>query len=249
MGTWSAGSFGNDDALDYVGNLSSFDEVVGMVATFLARPEGLSAWEACQALAACDLLAAGLGRAAADLRELSDLTLRAVSDDTLAKAKALIEHVRNSSELVDLWEDDVDEWYASLDALLIRLTPSAPYSPPDPEPERPVDYIGHCYVCYEPVTERDGLVFEYSHGGGVLGATPHRACIDAKLDGPGPHWTPEGAPLSAARFQMVVDMGYDPNNLMPNGDILPAARRRLMLEVGYKESHLTEDGHLKSTEP
>jgi hypothetical protein len=48
---------------------------------------------------------------------------------------------------------------------------------------------------------------------------------------------------------MVVDMGYDPDDLMPNGDILPAARRRLMLEVGYRESDLTEEGHLKSSEP
>ncbi|MCV3274209.1 DUF4259 domain-containing protein [Roseobacter sinensis] len=249
MGAWSAGSFGNDEALDYVGGLSSFDAVTETVAAFSAKPVGLGAGDACAALAACDLVAAGLGRAPADLPELPDIKLRAVSQDTLDQATALVKHVRTRSELAELWDDDAEEWHEALDALLIRLTPSAPYTQPEPKPERPADYIGHCYVCHEAVTERDGLAFEYDDGGGVLGATPHRACIDAKLDGAVPHWTPDGTPLPTARRQMVVDLGYDPEDLMPNGDILPAARRRMMLEVGYRESDLTEDGHLKPREP
>ncbi|MEM9229957.1 MAG: DUF4259 domain-containing protein [Pseudomonadota bacterium] len=250
MGAWSAGSFGNDDALDYVDGLSGFDAVIETVATFRAQPVGLEAGEACVALAACDLLAAGLGRPSADLPELPEIKLHAVSEDTLDQAKALVEHVRTNSELAELWEDEAQEWNDELDALLIRLTPSAPYTPPEPKRDLPSDFIGHCYVCYGAVTERDGLDFQYNDsGGGTLGSTPHRACIDAKLEGPGPHWAPDGAPLPATRRQMVVDMGHDPEDLMPNGDMLPAARRRLMLEVGYKESDLTEDGHLKSSEP
>lgn len=249
MGAWSAGSFGNDDALDYVNGLSSFDAVIQTVAAFSAKPVALEAGDACVALAACDLLAAGLGRAPADLPELSEVKLRAVSQGVLDEATALVMHVRSRSELAELWEDDAEEWHEALDALLIRLTPSAPYTPPEPKPEKPADYIGHCYVCYEAVTERDGLAFEYDDGGGaVLGATPHRACIDAKLDGIGPYWKPDGTPLPLARRQMVIDLGYDPEDLMPNGDLLPAARRRIMLEVGYRESDLTEDGHLKSRE-
>ena len=249
MGAWSAGSFGNDDALDYVEGLSGFDAVIETVAAFSAQPEGLEAGDACAALAACDLLAAGLGRPPEDLPDLPSITLHAVSEDTLALAKALVSHVRATSDLAELWEDDLEEWHESLDALVIRLTPSAPYAPPEPKPDLPADYIGHCYVCYEAVTERDGLRFEYDDGMGVLGSTPHRACIDAKLDGPGPHWSPDGAPLPTARRQMVMDMGFDPEDLMENGDILPAARRRLMLEVGYRESDLTEDGYLKPREP
>ncbi len=196
MGAWSAGSFGNDDVLDYVDGLSSFDGVTETVAALSAEPEGLGAGDACAALAACDLLAAGLGRPPEDLPDLPSITLRAVSEETLDQAKALVEHVRATSELAELWEDETEEWHGSLDALLIRLTPSAPYTPPEPEPEPdlPVDYIGHCYVCYEAVTERDDLRFEYDDGMGVLGSTQHRACIDAKLDGPGPHWTPNGRP-------------------------------------------------------
>ena len=172
-----------------------------------------------------------------------------MAQDTLDQATALVKQVRTKSELAELWEDDTEEWHEALDALLIRLTPSAPYTPPKPKPERPADYIGHCYVCYEAVTERDGLKFEYDDGMVTLGATPHRACFESKLDRPGPHWTPNGTPLPTARRQMVVDLGYDPEDLMPNGDVLPAARRRMMLEVGYSESDLTEDGHLKPREP
>jgi hypothetical protein len=250
MGVWSTGSFGNDVALDYVDDLSGFNAVIKTVAAFWAQPGRLETGEACVALAACDLLAAGLGRPSVDLPELPEIKLHAVSEDTLDQAKALVEHVRTNSELAELWEDEAQEWNDELDALLIRLTPSAAYTPPKPKQELPSDFIGYCYICYDAVTERDGLEFQYNDsGGGTLGSTPHRACIDAKLDGPGPHWAPDGAPLPATRHQMVVDMGYDPDDLMPNGDILPAARRRLMLEVGYRESDLTEEGRLKSSEP
>lgn len=249
MGTWSAGSFGNDDALDYVEGLSSFDTVIETVAALSAQSKGLEAGDACAALAACDLLAAGLERPPGDLPELPDLKLRAVPGETLDQAKALVKHVRATSDLAELWEDEAEEWHDELDALLVRLTPSEPYTAPEPKPELPADFIGHCYVCYEAVTERDGVRFEYNDGGGgVLGSTPHRACIETKLDGSGPHWAPDGTPLPAARCQMVVDLGYDPEDLMPNGDILPAARRRMMLEVGYRESNLTEEGYLKPRE-
>lgn len=39
MGTWSAGSFGNDDALDYVDGLSNFDSVIETIVSFSAQPE------------------------------------------------------------------------------------------------------------------------------------------------------------------------------------------------------------------
>ena len=249
MGAWSTGSFGNDDALDYLEGLSDFDAVIETVTVLSARPDDLDVRNATAALAACDLVAAGLGRPPADLPELRDIRLRTVSETVLGQAKTLVDHVRTTSELAELWDDDLDEWHASLDALLIRVTPEAPYTPPESEPwaELPDNFIGHCYVCRDVVTERDGLKFDYDDGtGGIFGATPHRACIEAKLDGRGPHWTPDGAPLAAARRQMVIDFGHAPEDLTEHGDLLPAARRRLMLAMGYRESHLTEDGFRKS---
>lgn len=79
---------------------------------------------------------------------------------------------------------------------------------PEAKRELSTDFNVHCYICCEAVTERDGLTFEYSGGGGgVLGSTAHRSCIETKLDGPGPRWTPDGTPLPAARRQMVIDIG------------------------------------------
>ncbi|MEM6889645.1 MAG: DUF4259 domain-containing protein [Pseudomonadota bacterium] len=248
MGTWSAGSFGNDDALDYVDGLSSFDAAIETVMAFSAQPKRFDACDACVALAASDLLAAGLGRPPGDLPDVQHISLCAVSEDTLEHARTLVAQVRRTSELAELWEDDAEEWHEALDALVVRLTPSAPYTPPEPQPELPADFLGHCYVCRKVVTARDGLEFWFEDGGGWMGQTPHRACIDAKLDGPGPHWTPDGAPLPAARRQLVIDLGYAPEDLTENGDVLPEARRRMMLEVGYRESDLTEDSHLRPRE-
>ena len=198
MGTWSAGSFGNDDALDYVDSLTSFEDVIEPVVTVSVRPEGLSVSDACTVLAACDLLAAGLGRPPVDLPDITNISLRPACDRTLEQAKTLVDHVRASSELVELWEDEAEEWHGSLEALLIRLTPSVPYTPPEPKRELSADFIGHCYICYGAVTERDGFAFQYDDGGGgVLGSTPHRACIEAKLAGTSPHWPPDGAPMPA----------------------------------------------------
>ena len=90
MGAWSAGSFGNDDALDYLDGLSSFDVVIETVAALSAKTVALETGDACVALAACDLLAAGLGRAPADLPALPNIKLRAVSQDTLDQATALV---------------------------------------------------------------------------------------------------------------------------------------------------------------
>ncbi|MCV3274407.1 DUF4259 domain-containing protein [Roseobacter sinensis] len=160
MGARSTGSFGNDDALEYVEGLPGFDAVIETVAVFWVQPKGLEAGEACAALAACDLLAAGLGRPPADLPELPNIRLRTVPEDTMERAKALVEHVRTTSELADLWEDETEVWHGSLDALLIRLTPSTPFTPLEPNLNPPADFIGHCYVCYESGTERDGLALE-----------------------------------------------------------------------------------------
>ena len=109
MGTWGAGSFGNDHALDFVDGLTSFDLVIETIANLLAQNGELGADEACSALAACDLLAAGLGRPPGDLPDLPDISLLRVSDDVLQDAKTIVARVRDRSELAALWADTEDE--------------------------------------------------------------------------------------------------------------------------------------------
>lgn len=227
MGAWSTGSFGNDDALDFVDGLTSFDMVTSLIASLAGRKGNLETKEACCALAACDLMATGLGRPPGDLPDLPDITLRGVSDDALKTARAVVARVRDASELAELWddtEDEGEEWRSEIEALLVRLTPSLPYEAPAPstEPDKPDDFIGYCLICYGMVTERNGLRFEYSEGGSTMAIYPHRRCIEERVPGSGPYWYEDGSPT-------------------------PPMRRQLMLALGFEDSDLTEAGQVRTT--
>lgn len=215
MGAWASGSFGNDTALDFVGELKDFASLRSTLTKFEKDRGELDADDASIALAACDLLAAAIGRPPADLPDVPDFEKEEVSEDLLDSAKALVKRVREDSELAELWaEDDDVEWQAELDALLLRLTPSAPYDAPQKqkgkpkEQELPDDFLGHCYLCYEPVTERDGFLFEITvEGGGTISIHPHRRCIEKLI--PGPHWEEDGSPNEKTRKKLMQDMGFE----------------------------------------
>ncbi|MEM6636513.1 MAG: DUF4259 domain-containing protein [Pseudomonadota bacterium] len=216
MGSWSAGSFGNDTALDFAGGLKSFGAVLQTISEVSETAAEMDADTASIALAACDLIAAGIGRPPGDLPELPDevdLQAAEVPAEILDSAKRLVARVRKNSELAELWaEEDAEEWLSELDALVVRLSPSLPYDPPEKpkQPELPDDFLGYCYVCYGMVTERDGLLFEHRvEGGGTLSTHPHRKCIEERIGGPGPFWHPDGAPTEVARRKLMEDMGYE----------------------------------------
>ena len=128
MGVWAAGNFGNDVALDFVDGLSDFKEVWSAITEIASRTGELDADESCIALAACDLLAASLGRPPADLPDALGFKEEGVPDAILDIAKSLVARVQKTSELSELWaEDDESEWQIVLDDLILRLTPSIPY--------------------------------------------------------------------------------------------------------------------------
>ena len=211
MGAWDTGSFGNDTALDFVDDLKGFATVRGTLKKLEKDRDELDANDASIALAACDLLAAAIGRPPADLPDVPDFQQEKVSDDLLKTAKAIVKRVRENSELAELWaEDDDSEWQAELDALLLRLTPSAPYEAPQKgkeQQELPDDFLGHCYLCYGAVTERDGFLFEIEmEGGGTISIHPHRYCVEELI--PGPHWEKDGSPNEKTRKRLMQDMGF-----------------------------------------
>ncbi len=212
MGTWAAGSFGNDAALDFAADLKDFAALRGTLIKFEKKSGELDADEASVALAACDLLAAAIGRPPADLPDGSEFRKQKVSDDLLDSAKRIVKRVREKSELAELWsEADDAEWQTELDGLLHRLTPSTPYKAPKKKKkpaEVPDDFLGHCYLCSEPVTERDGFKFEYEMpAGGTLSIHPHRSCIEKLISGP--HWNEDGSPSGKTRKRLMQDMGFE----------------------------------------
>ncbi|TQV83821.1 DUF4259 domain-containing protein [Denitrobaculum tricleocarpae] len=210
MGTWAAGSFGNDTALDFADELKDFAALCETLVKFGKNTDELDADEASTALAACDLLAVAIGRPPADLPDGPDFSKEEVPDNLLDSAKAIVQRVRETSELAELWsEEDDAEWQAELENLLLRLTPSAPTKAParEEQPEIPDDFLGHCYLCSGPVIERDGINFEYTmQGGGTLSIHPHRSCIEKLI--PGPHWNEDGSPSENTRKRLMKDMGF-----------------------------------------
>jgi hypothetical protein len=129
MGTWGTGNFDNDKAADYAAtfqddpNETLLLETLGAVAAE-GYPE---APEACEALAAAEIIAAVLGKGVRGLPEdllLSANNLSLSNPDAAQKlARRAIKAVLKKSELKELWEDtdDYDAWVAALEGLLERL--------------------------------------------------------------------------------------------------------------------------------
>lgn len=211
MGVWDSGSFGNDTALDFVSDLTDVAQIPGILEKFDQSTGSLDADDASIILAACDLVAAAIGNPSDDLPDIPNFANEDIPSALLKTAKSSIKRVREQSELADLWaEDDDTEWQAALDDLLIRLTPSKNPRKAAPKKKRKKiadDFLGHCYICVEPVTERDGICFEHNMaGGGVCSLHPHRACIEQLI--PGPHWEEDGSPTEQTKKRLLQDMGF-----------------------------------------
>ncbi len=132
-GAWDVGSFDNDDALDWVWELSESDDLSIIEDSLQAAVESTDYLEAPTgsiAVAAAEVVAALRGKPGSKLPpEVSEWTNAhklAISDALLRIARTAVAQVRNaeSSELAQLWSDS-DEmaslWHAELDDLLERL--------------------------------------------------------------------------------------------------------------------------------
>jgi uncharacterized protein DUF4259 len=137
MGTHGIGIFDNDDAWDWVHSFErakSLAFVEGTLDTVIAAGSNyLEAPEACQALAAADVVARALGRPGQHAYELAAIdewierTRPAATQHLARKAVLAIERIlAERSELRDLWEeggasDDSREWRAIVADLKARL--------------------------------------------------------------------------------------------------------------------------------
>lgn len=131
MGAWGAGSFENDDALDFVGDLADGGDVAQLRAALEAIPrEGyIEAMDATNALAAAEIVAAAHGRPGPDLPEAMTAWVakhRAnVNAKMLTFARDVVKRITEDeqSELRELWaeSDSFAEWKAAVDGLLKRL--------------------------------------------------------------------------------------------------------------------------------
>lgn len=132
-GAWDTGPFSNDDALDWVweltqsNDLSVIEAALGSAAN---SPGYLEAPTASMAIAAAEVVAALRGNPRPELPDEVTKWVQAnnvvVRDDLLKIARRAIENTRKkeSSELAQLWMDSdelMDAWLEALDDLLKRL--------------------------------------------------------------------------------------------------------------------------------
>jgi hypothetical protein len=130
MGAWGAGSFENDDAMDWVIGLTkgSGDSVIrGALAPLASTDDSYLEAPTCSiAIAAAEAVAAASGHPTASLPEevLGWVDKKpAVATDLVVLARAAVDRIVRKSELKDLWDesDSADGWRAAMTDLRRRL--------------------------------------------------------------------------------------------------------------------------------
>jgi hypothetical protein len=140
MGAWGAGSFENDDALDFLADFEDRPSVARIeaaldAATSLDADDYLESHECCVALAAAELVAAAK-RAPPEGQEFEPATAAFLEQEMnatelarlAAQALAAVDRIANDSELKELWDDpDVEEqaraqWEIAVADLRTRLS-------------------------------------------------------------------------------------------------------------------------------
>jgi hypothetical protein len=129
MGAWGAGSFDNDDAHDWLGDLEEAEdaellrETLGTVAD-LADDDYAEGPECSAAIAAAEVVAAGRGNPARKLPDEVGRWLRShpLDDADRDLAVRAVARVRRASELKELWDEgDAAAWHAIIADLDSRL--------------------------------------------------------------------------------------------------------------------------------
>jgi hypothetical protein len=130
MGAWGAGSFENDDAMDWTVGLAegSGDAVLREALTPVATTDDryLEAPDCSIAIAAAEAVAAARGHPNVSLpdevvrwvRNKPDLTV-----DLVVLARSAVDRIAGKSELRDLWDesDSAEAWRAAMTDLRARL--------------------------------------------------------------------------------------------------------------------------------
>ena len=131
MGAWSHEPFGNDDAGDWVSELTESEDL-GAIERALdavtdSAEEYLEAPDCSAALAAAEVVAALLGKPTASLDQEAAAWVKGKPrppSELVAKAKRAVASVLKSSELQELWAESSEyaQWQAVTNDLLVRLS-------------------------------------------------------------------------------------------------------------------------------
>jgi len=129
VGAWGTGSFENDDAADWIGQLNNLAaaDLSGILAQAADDPAYLEAPAASTAVAAAEVVAALSGSPAAGappaIAEWTQKNRQALTAELKALAVRALERVRRNSEVKDLWmeADGLNDWIAAIQDLQARI--------------------------------------------------------------------------------------------------------------------------------
>lgn len=129
MGAWGIGNFENDDGLDLLYEAENGADRAVLEALNRVTPgdgDFIEAPDAGMALAAAELVAAKLGRPAAELPDetAAILVQLSVTSEIQALALRAVDRITQKSELKELWEEtgDFETWLATQSDLKKRLS-------------------------------------------------------------------------------------------------------------------------------
>ena len=209
MGTWNAGSFGNDTALDFVSRLKGIQNLERAFDTLGPNENWIESDTACEAVAAADIVAAMIDRPASDLPQeiASKLASFGTADSKLiASAIEAIGKVRKNSELADLWAESPDEgWANEIANLLARLDLTKEYVAPvaDPTPAETIEYDASCCFCGASIPASEVVTLTVEVDGDVWFSSTqyaHSDCIEKNFQPP--HFNDDGTPHSELLAQV-----------------------------------------------
>ncbi len=133
MGAWSEDTFGNDTACDWAGTFldnPGLEAVREAIEAVLASEDYLDNGEACDCLAACEVIARWQGRwglrdaYSEELDRWVEANPTTVPESLKAAAASAIEKILGpNSELPELWDEGGrnDQWHRAMDDLRDRV--------------------------------------------------------------------------------------------------------------------------------
>lgn len=229
MGTWGAGSFENDTAMDWAAGVHSVEDVRKPFERLKEATDAhgaeaelvIDADFACELIGAAETVAMMLGRRGTGFPgELAQRLAAAGEPDNplYHQARNAVLHVMRNSELAELWEESTldgepNEWLAVMTRLIDRLNPEVDFELWDKEHiEANVGATlseegSTCAFCDQPVASEElwgiNIYDAYNMNSMGQGRWLHLSCLNARLH----------------HKHAIADMKFDPDN-MPDLDQL-----------------------------
>jgi hypothetical protein len=211
MGAWGSGSFENDTALDWAGEVRSLDDVREPFDRLKALGSGyVDADLASEVIAAAETIAMLMGRKSPDFPD--DLQERLAGagepDNQLYhQVRSAVMHVMRNSELAELWQEGAaetgnNEWLGSLTGLIERLNPDVEAAPwPDEEIEKVAGPKQSCAFCDRPIDQSELFMMTLydasNRRSGGRGMWMHLSCLNSRLH----------------HKHAVINLKFDPDNM------------------------------------